>query len=173
LGGPFIALWIGPKFADAGLLLAILAVGEFLPNTQVVTGSVLLASARARVLAAFAIMETIAVCLLTVILIPALGLIGAGLAIAVPAFLFRGVGPLIQACLVVGVPVRRYLTHAIAPAVACALAPSALVALLAYNYPPSTWPLFVAYAGAYTVVFAACYGWMLGRGLPIPFAKCL
>jgi O-antigen/teichoic acid export membrane protein len=46
LGGSFINLWIGPTFAEAALLLTILAVGELLPSTQYVTNGVLVATAR-------------------------------------------------------------------------------------------------------------------------------
>jgi O-antigen/teichoic acid export membrane protein len=163
LGRPLITLWIGSTLADTALLLTILALGELLPNTQYVTNGILVASARHRSLAAFGLLEAGAVCLLMVALIPPLGLIGVGLAIAVPAFLGRGVAPAIQGCRVVGVPVRRYLAEAIVPPVLCAAVPAGIVGLAAYAYPPATWTLLIGYGFAYAGIFAGCYAALTGR----------
>ena len=163
LGRSLINLWIGPKFPEAALLLTILALGEFLPGTQYVTSSIVLASARHRVPALLALLEVVAVSVLTFILIPILGLIGAVLAIAIPAFLLRGVGRMWWGCRVVGIPLRPYLLQAIAGPIACVALPVAIVGLATHYHPPQTWGLFVGYGAAYTALFAICYLYLLKR----------
>ena len=162
-GGPLIALWIGPQFSDAALLLTILAVGELLPSTQYVTNSILVASARHRALAAFGVLETISVCILLAVLLPTLGLIGCGLAIAIPAALFRGLAPLVQGCRVVGVPVAQYLIQTIGPPLLCIALPAGIAGLVARIHPPTTWLLFFWYSAGFALLFAACYASLLGR----------
>lgn len=156
-GGSLLNLWVGTKFTDAALLLSILVLGEMLPSTQYVTNSILMASARHRALAAFGILEMITTCALLVILLPAIGLIGCGLAIAVPASLYRGIAPLVQGCRVVHVPVRRYLMQTIGPSLLCAVLPAFLVCLGLNCYPVRDWLSFAAYSLIYTALFGACY----------------
>jgi O-antigen/teichoic acid export membrane protein len=163
LGRSLINLWIGPKFPQAAFLLTILALGEFLPGTQYVTSSIVLASARHRVPALLALLEIVAVSLLTFALIPVLGLIGAVLAIAIPAFLLRGVGRMLWGCRVVGMPLRPYLLQAIAGPMSCVVLPAAIIGLATHYHPPRTWFLFVGYAAAYTALFASCYFYLWRR----------
>ena len=174
LGRSLINLWVGPKFPVAAVLLTILALGEFLPGTQYVTTSIVLANARHRVPALLALLEVVVVCLLTFMLIPILGLIGAVLAIAIPGFLLRGVGRVWWGCRVVGMPLRPYLLQAIAGPISCVALPAAIVGLATHYHPPQTWALFVAYGAAYTGLCAACYFFLLklsrssGSGFGIP-----
>lgn len=163
LGRSLIHLWIGPKFPDAAILVIILALGEFLPGTQYVTSTVVLASARHCEIALLALLEVVAVCVLTFILIPILGLIGAVLAIAIPAVTLRGVARMWWGCRVVGIPLRPYLLQAIAGPICCVALPAAIVGLATHYYPPQTWGRFVGYGAAYTGLFATCYFYLLKR----------
>lgn len=161
LGGPLIDLWIGPKFPEAAVLLTILALGEFLPATQYVTATIVLANARHNVPALLALLEIAAVALLTLALIPIFGLIGPGLAIAVPAFLLRGIARMWWGCSVVDMPLRSYLLQVIAAPVSCVVLPAGIVGLATHYHPPQTWALFAAYGAAYTGLCAACYFFLL------------
>ena len=161
-----ITLWIGPKFPEAALLLTIMALGEFLPGTQYVTSTIILASARHRELAALSLAEVVAVYLLTSMLIPILGLMGAVLAIAVPSFLLRGVARMWWGCQVVGIPLRPYFLQAIAGPICCVALPAVVVGLVLHYQPPQTWLRFVEYGVLYTGLFAACYFYLFRRGRP-------
>jgi O-antigen/teichoic acid export membrane protein len=162
-GRSLIDLWIGPKFPEAALLLTILALGEFLPGTQYVTASIVLATARHDVPAHLALLEIVAVCVLTFALIPLMGLVGAVLAIAIPAFLLRGVGRIWWGCRVVGMPLRPYLLQAIAAPVSCVALPAAILGVATHYHPPQTWGVYVGYGAAYTGLFALCYVVLLKR----------
>ena len=157
MGDSLIQLWIGHPLGQAALLLSVLALGELLPSTQFVTSSILLAKARHRALAGFAIVETVIVLLLSILLIPSQGLVGAGLAIAIPAFFTRGIGPLIYGCRVVGVPVSRFLTYSILMPLLCAALPTVVIGFVVDAHPPNSWVLFAEYGIGYTALFAGCY----------------
>jgi O-antigen/teichoic acid export membrane protein len=163
LGRFLITLWIGPKFPETALLLTIMALGEFLPGTQYVTSTIVLASARHREIALLSLAEVVTVCLLTFILIPILGLMGAVLAIAIPAFLLRGIARMWWGCRVVGIPLRPYLLQAIAGPICCVALPVVVVGLATHYRPPQTWTLFVGYGAAYTGLFASCYFYLFKR----------
>jgi hypothetical protein len=109
------------------------------------------------------VLEIVSVCVLAFTLIPALGLVGAGLAIALPAFLTRGVAPLIQGCRVVGVSVSHYVGHIIVPSLLCGVLPAAAIGAAVAFYPPANWALLAAYSLAYAALFAACYAAMMGK----------
>jgi O-antigen/teichoic acid export membrane protein len=163
LGGPLIDLWIGPKFPEAAVLLTILALGEFLPATQYVTATIVLANARHNVPALFALLDIAAVCLLTFALIPIFGLIGAGLAMAIPRFLLGGVGRMWWGCRVVDMPLRSYLLQVIAAPISCVVLPASVVGVATHYYPARTWGLFLGYGAAHTALFVICYLYLLRR----------
>jgi O-antigen/teichoic acid export membrane protein len=163
LGGPLINLWIGPKFPEAAVLLTILALGEFLPGTQYVTATIVLATGRHNVPALFALLDIAAVCLLTFALIPLFGLNGAVLAMAIPRFLLGGVGRMWWGCRVVDMPLRSYLLQVIAAPVSCVLLPAVVVGVASHYYPARTWVLFLGYGAAYTALFVISYLYLLRR----------
>jgi len=158
LGGPFIRLWVGHSFGAAITLLAILAIGEWLPYSQYVTQSIILATAKHRALAVFATLETIALCVLMWLLLPVLGLTGVGLAIAIPAFLARGVVPMVQGCRILGVSVRKYVVRTIVPPVLSALFPAIAVQFLCAAFPADEWLVLVGYSLVFTAMFGMVYG---------------
>ena len=163
LGGALIYLWIGPKFPEAAVLLTILALGEFLPATQYVTATIVLANARHNVPALLALLEIAAVSLLTLTLIPIFGLIGAALAMAVPGFLLRGIARMWWGCRVVDMPLRSYLLQVIAAPVSCVVLPAGIVGVATHYYPARTWGVFLGYGAAYTALFVVCYLYLLRR----------
>ncbi len=163
LGAPLITLWVGPSFSSAAALLTILLLGESLPCTQYVTNGIILATARHRSLAAFALLETITTCVLMACLLPILGLIGAGVSLSVPAFIFRGIAPLIHGCRITGLSVRRYLIWAIAPSLLCAIPPLVTVQVAITSHPVTSWGGLVGYSIMYTAFFGISYTVVLNR----------
>lgn len=162
MGDSLIQLWIGHPLGQAALLFVILALGELLPSTQFVTNGILMAKARHRALAGFALVETVIVFLLSVILIPSYGLIGASLAIAIPAFFTRGVAPLIYGCRVVDVRISRFLTYSILMPLLCAAGPTLAIGFAISVYPASSWLFFVFYGISYSIAFGLCYIGLFG-----------
>jgi O-antigen/teichoic acid export membrane protein len=154
LGAPLIALWVGPELAQAAPLLTILAVGEFLPSSQLVSNKLVLAAARHRALALFGLAELVAIPVLALLLIKPLGLTGVCLAMALPATLCRGVNLVVQGCRLMGVPLGRYLAQVLLPALGCGIVPAVLLGLAAGWRAPRSWPELFLYGGAYTVLFA-------------------
>jgi O-antigen/teichoic acid export membrane protein len=172
LGGSLIALWIGPHFADAAMLVTIIALGELLPSTQHVTNGILLGCARHQSLAVLGLIETVAVCVLTVSLIPSFGLVGAAFAIAIPACLTRGIAPMLYACHLVGVPIGEYVARAIAPPILCGIIPGIAVWFAVLVHPPTSWAFLIAYSVLYTALFVACYVCVFGAaGVKAGYAR--
>ena len=56
-GRSLIVLWLGPRMSEAATLLTILALGELVPLSQSVSGTVLLGMARHRIIAWFGFAE--------------------------------------------------------------------------------------------------------------------
>jgi O-antigen/teichoic acid export membrane protein len=166
LGDAIIARWVGSSAAAAGTVLTILVLGELLTCTQYVTHGIIMATARHRALAAFALSEAVGVCLLTVALVPLFGLIGAAVAIAIPAFLARGIGPLIHGCRIVKVPVRQYALHALLPPFLCAVPPVVLLRLLNSVRPSESWGSFLAYSAMYATLYGVCFACFLRLSRP-------
>jgi hypothetical protein len=138
-------------------LLLILALGEVLPSTQYVTNGIILATARHRALAMFALMEAMAVCGLMVLLLPILGVLGVGISIAVPAFLSRGVATMIHGCRILEVPLHRYVFSVLAPPVLCAIPSAALIWLMELTSPATTWLRLAGYSITYAALFGCSY----------------
>lgn len=157
LGGPFIGLWVGPSFTVSATLLLILVAGESLPSTQYVTNGIILAMARHRSLALFAVLEAVAVSGLMIALLPSLGMVGVGLSIAIPAFLARGVGTMVHGCRITGISLKEYLKKTIVPPLACALLPVVLLEMVMRQNQSVTWLSFIACSIAYTLLFLVIY----------------
>jgi O-antigen/teichoic acid export membrane protein len=163
LGDPLILLWVGPSFSAAGTVLTFLALGEALPCMQYVTNGIILATARHRALAVFATLEVVAVCGLMIVLLPLLGLTGVGLAVAIPAFLARGLAPMIHGCRIIRVPLHQYLMRTILLPLLCGALPAFAIRLAIIAQPVETWPVFIGYSGAYVILFGISYTCFLDR----------
>jgi O-antigen/teichoic acid export membrane protein len=154
LGRPFITLWTGPRLLGAVPLMVVLALGEVLPNAQWVTNGMLFAAARHRSLAYLNLIEAALVTVLTVVLLKALGPIGACFALAVPGCLLRGAAQVLLGCRLAQVSVWRYTTQALLPALAAAVPPSAVLGAAVAWHAPASWAELVLYAMTYGVLFA-------------------
>ncbi len=164
LGGPFLALWMGPKMADAVPLIGILALGEALPLSQWMSTSLLLGVNRHRLQAQTCVIENAVVLTLAFLLAPVYGLTGVCLAVAIPGTLCRGVLQMLYACRAIGLPVWRYLAEATLPAAAAGLLPALGLLVLVRWRPPHTWFWLAAYAAAYGLAhLLACGLFLTGK----------
>lgn len=164
LGRPFMILWVGPDLAKAGELLAILALGEVLPNSQMVTQGILLGMARHKVISLLMVAEKATAIVLALVLERWWGLTGVVIGLEVPAFLARGVAQLVYGCHVVGAPLTHYLTRALVPAVAAAIVPAAALAALVAWRTPNTWVTLFLYGAVFTGVYGVSVLLVLARG---------
>jgi O-antigen/teichoic acid export membrane protein len=164
LGEPFIALWQGPALVASYGLLVILALGEALPMSQLLTSSIFLGMGRHRTLACLSIAENLVAIPLAIVLKNSAGLAGVCLAVALAAALFRGVGYIIFGCRLLHVPVSAFVTRAVAPAVAAAALPAAgLVVLTAWRV-PATWLELVLYGASFGGCYAVAVAFLVGHG---------
>jgi O-antigen/teichoic acid export membrane protein len=153
-GGPFLALWLGERWASYAPLLWILAVGEALPMSQSITGNMLLGVARHHRLAMLLVVEVVLIMAGTTFVAQWEGLRGVCILLAAGAFLFRGVLVLGLGCRAVEMPVHRYLAQAIAPSLAVSSAVVAATRVVVILIPPSGWGRFLLDLGAYTLLSA-------------------
>jgi O-antigen/teichoic acid export membrane protein len=153
LGRPFIALWIGPGFELAALLLVIVALGEVIPMSQHLSRAVILGMGRPRMLALINLVESMTAIALALVVAGPFGLIGIAVAYAVCGAVGRGLVQVVLVCRVIEVPVRTYLTQAVAPAVAVMVVPAAVLTLLTSWRTPANWAELIAFGAGY----GACY----------------
>ncbi len=101
LGRPFLVLWMGPKYADAGYMtLVIASVPLFLSASHMVGARILEGVGKVRPLAIISAVQAAVTVTLCVVLIRPFGIEGVALAISLP---YAG------CCVAVTVLVRRYL----------------------------------------------------------------
>ncbi len=132
----------------------ILAVGESLPLAQQISFAAILGMGKHRALALAGLLENVAMISLAGLLMCNFGVIGMGIALAVPGFFFRGVFPLTFICRQLQLPVSTYLAQAILPAVLAMILPAGGLALLVQQRPPASWFDLVAYGVCFTAAYA-------------------
>jgi O-antigen/teichoic acid export membrane protein len=152
LGGPFLALWLGPQWAAYTSLLCVMTLGEVIPISQSATANMLVGMARHRYYAGLLVAEVVVIGIGGVLASQHYGLMGLCIVPAISATVFRGLLVIRQGCNVLGVPLRRYLMTVLAPAaVACGLAGVALQAMVTVIR-PTTWARFVVDLGVYGIL---------------------
>lgn len=149
LGKPFIVLWMGPSMAKAGDLLAILATGEVLPMSQMVTASVVLGTARHKMFAWTSLLELAVAGALLAILSRMFGVVGSCSALAISSALFRGVFLVGYGCRILGVPVGLYLRTAFGPALIAGMLSFVATASIIRAVPVDNWAGFLTCLGVY------------------------
>src|SRR5262249_47362502 len=152
--------WMGPEFAYAALFLVIVALGETLPTSQVVTRSIVLGRGEPRPLALIGLTENVLAVTLAITLAPLDGLRGVACAFPVPAFLCRGLGYAIYACRTLEVPLARYVYRAWLPALGGAALPGLVLWMAVNVHAPSAWWELIGYTGCYALLFV---------GVNVPF----
>lgn len=115
LGDSFIHLWQSGRADEAYQQLRILMLGELIALSQWVTYWVIAGVKKHRLLAVFAVCESITIAGLSLVLVQSFGLSGISFAAAAAAILFRGIGPLLYGCRLLAVQPRRYMARVIIP----------------------------------------------------------
>ena len=159
LGRPLIRLWMGPSMEYAFPLLLILSAGELLPMSQWITYSMILGKGRHRILAICSVLE-ITVSAAAALLLTAAdgGLVGVCIAMAIPAALARGVGPLVFGCRLTELSPMSYFASAVLPALGVAAGPVLLLGLTTAWWTPTTWPQLFLCGGGYTILYLGVAG---------------
>lgn len=159
LGKPFITLWMGPRFVGSAWLLTILALGESVPMSQLISSGIVLGMGRPRRLAAAYLAEAAVALGLAATVGGRFGLPGICMSFAAGAALCRGLGTLAMASRLVGAPLREYATRSVAPAVATAAVPAAGLAVAVAWRAPVGWAELVLYGTTYSAAYAlvACF----------------
>jgi hypothetical protein len=122
MGEPILQVWMGPRYRE-GLLMAVVALGSFLPLTQRPAQHILIGmNAHGRIgWASFAI-AWLGIGAAIVVLGPLhQGLVGAAIALVVPYTLGNGVFILVYACRKVGIPVHLHIRRSFLGPALCAI----------------------------------------------------
>jgi hypothetical protein len=138
---------------------------------QSITFNILLGMARHKALACLSLLDN-ALAFAVAYLIVKLadgdvvqGVVGVCFAAAVSAALCRGIGFLVCACWLVQVPLWKYVTHVLLPALTVAAVAGAGLALVKYEDAPTSWPRFVVDTGAYVIFYAVGCAFLFGPDL--------
>jgi O-antigen/teichoic acid export membrane protein len=108
LGRPFISRWMGVSYLDAYPCLAALVIGVGFSIAQRPSSYVLFALARHRFLAVTVVIEGVLSVVLSVILVPRIGLLGIGLGALIPMFMTKVIAQPIYVCHVSGLRYEEY-----------------------------------------------------------------
>ena len=154
LSGPFIGLWIDPRFAEYSALVTILVCGELLAMSQLVSRSVILATARHKVLAYSTLCEGVIGLAVGGLLMRPFGLAGFCVGLSVAAALCRGVVILAFTCRFAKIRLRDYLRIVFLKPAGLALVPALSLWGLISLRPPDTWMRLVLYCAVFTTMFA-------------------
>jgi O-antigen/teichoic acid export membrane protein len=147
LGMPFISLWVGPTLITAGLLAAVLALGEFLPLSQLVAEGVLLGKARHRLLAALTVADGVIALALAALVGRYWGLLGMCIAFAVCGSILRGLPLILYSKRILQVRLRDYVRSLVLRPATRLLAPAAALAAFRLTQQMDNW-LMLGLAGA-------------------------
>jgi O-antigen/teichoic acid export membrane protein len=170
LGGPLFAIWIRPDFAQHGVILSILGLGEVVPLAMALPQAVIQAMARHKRLAVLAILEAVcaiggggACCYV-------FGLTGGAIFIAASAVLFRGLNVWLTYSKVTHTPIFEALGHIFTRPLISAIVPVAVLQLAVLVRTPSNWFELFAYGIGFTLLYGVfavfvVVGWKEARSL--------
>jgi O-antigen/teichoic acid export membrane protein len=163
-GHPFITAWLGPKYPQAPVYLAIIALGAVVPLSQSLTGCVLLGIARHQFLAVIAIGQTVLAIVLSLLAATYGDALVVCAALAIVSTL-AGLATAWHGCRSLHVRLLDYARQAVVPAVAACVVPgsvgAAMISIRASLFPYA----FVAQMALYSLLFAALFYWVCLRPL--------
>jgi O-antigen/teichoic acid export membrane protein len=162
-GGPLVRLWMGREMDVAARALGILALGELVPMSQLISSGVILGMGGHRRLAWLGVIEAALGMGLAVALAVPYGLDGICVALGAAGTLFRGLAQLEYACRLTRVPLTEYLVRSVLPALGSALLPAAALGTTAALLRPRGWLQFGACVTAYLAAWAVSYALTAGR----------
>ena len=156
LSGPILAVWLGERFREADVAMAILMAHWLLNGCSGLMTAILVGVGRARAVAGYSIAIAAGNLAIAAALIPPLGLEGAALATTVPYLLLFPV--LVRMALeAAGVPAGRLARRAFAPALAAGAVLAAALVAARVLAEPATVPAVAALAGGGMLACWACF----------------
>ena len=157
LSRPFLSLWVGPEYANSQLLVLILMVCALLDTLTTPGILIVQGMARHRPLALMALASGALNLLLSIILVPYLGLIGVALGTLIPTSLEVGLLVLPYELRTIGTSGRDFLLSGCLPALAPALPLCVwLFAALAWLHPDS-WFSLIWIGGTGAALYGLAY----------------
>jgi O-antigen/teichoic acid export membrane protein len=161
LGGPLIAVWMGPAFQPGVVPLYVLAITGIVLVGQGPLGNILLGTGHHRLVAYSALAEAIANLILSVILVRRFGILGVAIGTAVPIVITNLFVLLPAACRMLGYRPGAFLRIVLAaPATGAVPAIVACVALR-IAWPPASLAAVLIEGGAICLVYAVSV-WAFG-----------
>ena len=163
-GQPFITAWLGPKYPQAPVYLAIIALGSIVPLSQSLTLCVLLGIARHQFLAVIAIGQSVLAIVLA-LLAATYGdarVVCAALAIVST---LAGLATAWHGCRSLHMSLFAYARQAVVPALAACIVPGIVGAAMASQGASLFLYVFVLQIVIYLLLFAASFYWVCLRRL--------
>jgi len=157
LGSVILRVWVGPDFAEHAPLVTVLAVAVLLATSQRPAVEILLGMAQHRVVAVTSVAAGAANIVLSILLLPLLGLLGVAVGTLVPSAIaaFCVVMPFAQRQL--RISLRTALQDVWAPALVPAVPAMALLWELQRHVAAPDVPVLLAWIVATVAVYAAGY----------------
>jgi O-antigen/teichoic acid export membrane protein len=146
--------WIGPEVSEAWVIVALLAVGEFLPMCVQPYADSVLALGKQRPVAWRGWAEVAFGLALSASLAPSFGLTGVAAAFAASATVFRGVLMLQYGARLINSGTYEYLANILSPLLLRSAAPALLLAVLLSSLPPRGIVQIAMCGVAFTAVYA-------------------
>jgi O-antigen/teichoic acid export membrane protein len=156
VAGAVLSLWVGPAYADAAPLVTILTAASAVSTALWPAGAVLQGISRHQPLAFMALGNGVANLVLSILLLPRLGLMGVALGTLIP-FLVESLIVLAYTLRVLEVSVSELIQRVMLPALLPAVPTIMLEELLVSRVEPSSWPAVIVVSGVGMGVYAAGY----------------
>jgi O-antigen/teichoic acid export membrane protein len=138
LGGPLIAVWMGPAFQPGVIPLYVLAITGIVLVGQGPLGNILLATGRHRLVAFSSLAEAIANLILSVLLVRRFGMLGVAIGTAVPIVIANLFVLLPAACRMLGYRPLAFLRIVLAAPATGAVPAVAACVMMRFAWPPDT-----------------------------------
>jgi O-antigen/teichoic acid export membrane protein len=154
-GLPFLNLWQHGNQIEEYQLLLILAAGEIVPLSQRATYSAVVGIGRHRRLALLALGEALVILVFGYLAAVRYGLVGVACAVAVSAFVFRGVLTWSYGCQLLNISLAGYARMVALPVIGPAAGAIGTLVLVAALFDFGTWVELCAVLLVYTLIYWA------------------
>jgi O-antigen/teichoic acid export membrane protein len=165
LAGPILSGWVGPAYADYAYVAVILVVADCIAASQWPAGSVLQAMVRHRPIALSAMAAALANLVLSILLLPSLGLAGVALGTLIPATVEAFGFVLPYTLRVVGVSLGEVLREVALPTLAPAVPMAGVAYGLLWAVAPTSLLAVAPIAALSVATYALVYLWLGAREL--------
>lgn len=164
VGDYFVALWMGPVYAEkCSAVLSIIFITQLIKGPQLLSYSILLGTANHRTFAFYNFCFSLLNLFLSVVLIQRYELVGVAIGTAVTQVLFYGVVTPVLTCRVLGADLGLYFRDTYLRALPSAVLLFMLVKYLASLNAPETYLMLIGQAmAAATIYFGVAYWTLLG-----------